>query len=212
MPPVSDSALYDFGRELYFDDYDVIVYCDGSADSEGNAGWAAVYFGRHGKVRPVMENDPKTDYTSQGAEIRAAILGLRYLTEEGVRVLLISDSNYVVRCFNEMWLPRWRRKGWMHKGEERPNRALWETLEAFVELHEVSFRHTPGHEGEPANEHCDMLANYQRARCKRERMVASQRAAVATIRESSDRRKQRKAQRRRDRRVATKRGKSGRGR
>lgn len=153
-------------------DPDVTVWCDGSADHNGNAGWAAVYVGRNGKVREVFHWDADAcPMTNQAAEICAAILALSYLTREGVKVRLITDSNYIVRCFNEGWLDKWRKKGWRHKGAERPNRALWETLESIVAIHKLEFVHVYGHTGVARNERCDMLANYARVKCERERMV-----------------------------------------
>lgn len=102
--------------------------------------------------------------TNQSCEIMAAIIGLRRLRRPA-RVRIVTDSQYVTRCFSEGWLPNWRRKGWMHKGSERPNRELWETLEGLVEMQiECEFEWTRGHVGEPGNELANALANFARLR------------------------------------------------
>jgi ribonuclease HI len=187
---------------IEFGDRDVVVYCDGSADKEGHAGWSACYFGKNGRTRSTFEWQARTDISSQAAELRAAIRALQFLTREGVSVRIVTDSAYVVRCFVEGWIPRWRNKGWLHKGKERPNRALWETLEGFVELHDVEFEHVNGHVGEPGNEHAHMLANYARERCKRERLERGSRDSAAQYRASGAR----------DTYRPSKRGRSGRAR
>lgn len=141
--------------------YDVVIYCDGSAElSDGSGGWAAILLGRRGKRREYKQGRPE-GHTNQTAEIMAAILGLSKLKRDNLRVLIRSDSQYVCKTFSEGWIEDWKRKGWRGKGGgERPNRALWETLESLVVLHKcVDFEHVKGHNGNVENERADVLAN-----------------------------------------------------
>lgn len=98
--------------------------------------------------------------TNQQMEIVACIVALRKIKrgKRRYKVLIRSDSAYVVNCFREGWIENWRRKEWRHKGGERPNRAYWETLESYVALHDVEFEHVKGHAGDKYNERADELA------------------------------------------------------
>lgn len=107
-------------------------------------------------------------HTNQTAELMAAIKALSRLSRKRRwSVLVRSDSAYLVNCFREGWIENWRRKGWRHKGGERPNRTLWETLEALVAFHDVEFEHVKGHSGDTYNERADRLAVAARERAVR---------------------------------------------
>lgn len=99
--------------------------------------------------------------TNQRMELLAVIEALS--TFEGP-VEIVSDSSYVVNCFEQRWWQGWRRRGWRNsKGEPVANRDLWEPLIAEVidrrEPGEVRFRWVKGHNGDPMNEFVDSLAN-----------------------------------------------------
>jgi ribonuclease HI len=164
----------------------IIVYTDGSADLDGYGGAAAVLF--HGErekkvsegFRPgtlgVMWLPPGryAKVTNQQMEIMSCILALSPKTikkrDRRWKVIIRSDSKYVVNCFNEGWIENWRRKNWINKGEERPNRALWETLEALVANFDVEFEWLRGHNGDPGNEAADRLAEWARLQARVEGM------------------------------------------
>lgn len=143
--------------------YDVTIYCDGSADlRDGSGGWAAILIGRRGKRREFYQGKHE-GHTNQTAEIMAAILGLSKLKKDNLRVLVRSDSKYVVETMRNGWIANWERKGWKLKGGERPNRALWETLESLRVLHiRVDWEWVKGHAGDVDNERCDHLASQGR--------------------------------------------------
>lgn len=143
--------------------YDVVIYCDGSADlRDGSGGWACILIGRRGKRREFYQGKHE-GHTNQTAEIMAAILGMSKLKRDNLRVRVISDSEYVVKAFREGWIDNWIRKKWRHKGGERPNREFWETLHSLVVLHErVDFVWVKGHNRDENNERCDALADQGR--------------------------------------------------
>ncbi len=91
-------------------------------------------------------------------EIRAVLEALRALPG---RVVVVSDSTYVVNCFRDRWWEGWLRKGWINS-QRKPvaNRDLWEPLIDAGPLREadVSFRWVKGHSGDPMNDLVDQLA------------------------------------------------------
>jgi ribonuclease HI len=75
-------------------------------------------------------------------------------------ILVMSDSTYVVKCFNDGWWRGWMKRGWKNsKGQPVANRELWEP---FIELvrkrGEVRFDWVKGHSGDPMNDFVDQLA------------------------------------------------------
>jgi len=91
-------------------------------------------------------------------ELMAAIAGLEALTKP-CEVDLYSDSQYLVKAFNDHWLEGWIKKGWKRgKNEPVKNVDLWKRLLEAMKPHKVNFVWVKGHAGHPQNERCDVLA------------------------------------------------------
>lgn len=96
--------------------------------------------------------------TNNRMELLGAIVGLEALLRP-CKVTLLSDSQYLVKAFNEHWIDGWIRKGWKRSANEAVKNAdLWKRLLAAIEPHEVTFVWVKGHAGHPENERCDRLA------------------------------------------------------
>jgi ribonuclease HI len=125
----------------------VAIFTDGSA-WEGEGGVGVVVIGPRSVLRIAEYMPPDTalgPVTNQVAELMAAIVALRELNRP-TRVGLYSDSAYLINCFRQMWIENWRRKGWRKSGGgEVAHRALWETLEALADVHDVEWTHMRGH-------------------------------------------------------------------
>ena len=100
------------------------------------------------------------DTTNNKMALAGAIGVLQLLARKGarLRVLLVSDSEYLVRGVRE-WLPGWISKGWKRKGGTLENLDLWRALEQSLALHETQLAWVRGHNGDPHNERADALAN-----------------------------------------------------
>ncbi len=96
--------------------------------------------------------------TNNRMELMAAIVGFEHLTKP-CEVDVYSDSQYLVKAFNEKWLEGWMKKGWKRgKNEPVKNVDLWKRLLTAMEPHKVEFFWVKGHAGHPQNERCDVLA------------------------------------------------------
>ena len=95
-------------------------------------------------------------------ELLGVITGLSAL-KEPCRVILTTDSKYVVDSVTKGWVYGWKKKGWI-KSDKKPalNVDLWEQLLPLLEIHDVTFNWVKGHAGHPENERCDRLAVEQR--------------------------------------------------
>lgn len=92
----------------------------------------------------------------------AALEALRALIPDGPGgIEVVSDSTYVVKCFNDRWWQGWLRKNWKNsQGKPVANRDLWEPLieVAVGGSPPVSFRWVKGHSGDRWNDRVDELA------------------------------------------------------
>ncbi len=140
----------------------VIIYTDGSArgnpNGPGGYGTRLEYTDTNGNlhVREYSAGYVKT--TNNRMELMAAIAGLEALIKP-CDVDLYSDSQYLVRAFNDHWIDNWIKKGWK-RGKNSPvlNVDLWKRLLKAKEMHNVRFIWVKGHDGNPGNERCDQLA------------------------------------------------------
>lgn len=91
-------------------------------------------------------------------ELMGPIKALRALNQPS-RVVLHTDSRYVVDAVSKGWAKKWRANDWMrNKKEQAVNPDLWAQLLKLLEEHEVEFRWVRGHAGNRENERCDQLA------------------------------------------------------
>ena len=140
-------------------DMDTTVYAfsDGSAiGNPGPGGYGVVLrYGENvkefsqGYVRP----------TNNRMELLGAITALDALKSRQ-RVVLTTDSQYVINGIEKGWAARWQANGWMRNKKERAlNPDMWERLLKACNRHDVRFEWIRGHTGHPENERCDELAN-----------------------------------------------------
>jgi ribonuclease HI len=127
------------------------------ANPGGAGGLIEVRTGSGVQRRDVYLHSPAT--TNNRMALAGAIAALRLLAGKGarMRVLVVSDSEYLVRGMRE-WVPGWIARGWKRKGGEIENLELWKTLVASAKLHEVQWTWVRGHKGHGKNEYANDLA------------------------------------------------------
>lgn len=141
---------------------DVIVYTDGSSSpADGSGGWAALMLNG---VRTKVVSGCASNTTNQRMELMAAIGGLTALKRtRRWKVKIYSDSAYLVNCFHQGWLPKWKANGWRnYRNKPVANQDLWERLEFLTLQFDVEFEHVKGHAGHRLNEQVDRLASEAR--------------------------------------------------
>jgi ribonuclease HI len=140
-----------------------LAFCDGSSLSNpggpGGTGFVVV-----DRVRPALRfggtrwvDDGPLGVTNNRMELRAVLEALHGLPA-GETVEVVSDSRYVVDALSK-WIHGWRRKGWRTAaGGAVLNRDLIEAVDARSRELAVRYRWVRGHDGHPANEIVDELA------------------------------------------------------
>lgn len=139
----------------------VTMYTDGSArGNPGPGGYGTIlkYIDSTGTEHSREYSGGYRMTTNNRMELMAAIVGLEHLIRP-CRVIVYSDSQYLVKAFNEGWITGWIKKGWKRgKNDPVKNVDLWKRLLAAMQPHEVEFCWVKGHNGHPENEKCDYLA------------------------------------------------------
>ncbi|MDH7478667.1 MAG: ribonuclease HI [Syntrophomonadaceae bacterium] len=134
----------------------VEIYTDGACSGNpGPGGWGVILMHR-GREREISGSDEYS--TNQRMELQAAIEGLKALRFP-CRVKLYSDSAYLVNAFQEKWIDRWQRNGWLnYRKEPIENQDLWKQLLELAQKHQVEWIKVEGHTDNPYNNRCDQLA------------------------------------------------------
>lgn len=134
----------------------VVIHTDGACKGNpGPGGWGALLEYAQAK-KELFGGEAMT--TNNRMELMAVIEALKALTRP-CDVLVVTDSQYVQKGV-ESWLSSWKAKSWKTaSGKPVANRDLWETLDAELAKHEVSWEWVRGHQGHDGNERADELAN-----------------------------------------------------
>ena len=135
-------------------EHDVHIYTDGAA--KGNPGR-----GGYGVVMELVGTPHKKEFyegfrytTNNRMELLAVIVGLEKLKNPNMKVLVVSDSKYVVDSVLKKWVFSWEKKGFI--GKKNPD--LWKRFLLVNRKHQVDFKWIKGHNNHPQNERCDELA------------------------------------------------------
>ena len=138
------------------------IYTDGAArgnpDGPGGYGTVLQYVDSKGQLHEHELSQGYVRTTNNRMELMAAIAGLECL-EKPCHVKLYSDSQYLVKAFNDHWIDSWVKKGWKRgKNEPVMNTDLWKRLLKVSEPHTIEYYWVKGHADNPLNERCDALA------------------------------------------------------
>jgi ribonuclease HI len=138
----------------------VECWTDGACSGNpGPGGWAALL--RSGEREKEVSGGERLT-TNNRMEMLAVLGGLR-ACKRRCRVVVHTDSRYVMDAFTKGWLVKWQANGWRRADKEPvKNRELWEDLLAEVARHDVRWQWVRGHAGSVDNERVDALAVAQR--------------------------------------------------
>ena len=144
----------------------ITIHTDGSClGNPGPGGFAAIIQAGDECIITVSGRDPET--TNNRMELMAVIEAMETVNFfDGWKefpVTLHSDSQYVIKAFNEGWISGWTKKGWRTAKGPVKNIGLWKRLLKLVEGRDMRYVWVKGHSGDPMNEACDRLAVEQAA-------------------------------------------------
>ena len=133
---------------------DVIIYTDGS--SRGNPGP-----GGYGIIMEDCKSGFAKEYskgfrhtTNNRMELLAVIDALKMLKKNKLKVLIYTDSKYVVDSVEKKWVFKWKTTNFKNK----KNVDLWLDFLKLFDKNTIKFNWIKGHNNHPQNEKCDKLA------------------------------------------------------
>lgn len=133
---------------------EVVIYSDGACSvEEKRGGFGTILVHKpSGVEKEISEGYSNT--TNNRMELLAVIRGLEAL-KRPCKVLVVTDSKYIVDAVEKGWL-----KSWLSKPDfaKKKNEDLWRRFEEVRGTHSLSFKWVKGHEGHVMNERCDKLA------------------------------------------------------
>jgi len=133
--------------------HEVHIYTDGAA--KGNPGPSG-----YGIIMEMVGTPYKKEFyegfrlsTNNRMELLAVIVGLEKLKTLKTKVLVVSDSKYVIDSVDKRWVFQWEKKNFI--GKKNPD--LWMRFLKAYRNHKVDFQWVKGHNNHPQNERCDEL-------------------------------------------------------
>jgi len=132
---------------------ELVMYTDGSSrGNPGPGGYGTVLFwGGHRKE--LSQGYKRT--TNNRMELMAVIAGLEALKKDGLKITVYSDSQYVVKAWEQGWLKNWIATNF--KGGKK-NKDLWLQFNELAKKNTIRFVWVRGHADNAHNNRCDELA------------------------------------------------------
>lgn len=133
--------------------YQVYIYTDGSClGNPGKGGYGIVMEDpRHNYKKEFAQGYLLT--TNNRMELLAVIVALEKL-KKPAKVLITTDSRYVVDAVTKKWVFNWKKKGF----KDKKNPDLWKRFLKIYHKHTIDFQWVKGHNNHSQNERCDALA------------------------------------------------------
>ncbi len=134
---------------------DKVIYTDGAClGNPGPGGWAWAV------SKSEYDSGFEAQTSNQRMELTAALQAIKRF--ENQKLLIVSDSQYLVRCFKDYWWRKWLSNDWKNS-QRQPvkNQDIWsELIDYYLKAGEgnIEFQWVKGHSGVDMNEFVDFLA------------------------------------------------------
>lgn len=145
------------------------IYTDGSCHKFENRGkgigaWAFIAVeGVNSIYATTSQVGDNTDTTNQRMELLAAAEACAWAEitrSRNQKVIIYSDSAYLINAFNQNWIGGWKARGWVNsQNKEVANKDLWFRLLPYYDNIHYSFVKVKGHDKSVWNIKADELAN-----------------------------------------------------
>ena len=140
------------------------IYTDGSLKKQGQnmtfGGWCFYVIRNDNCIYAKVDSMPNT--TNQRMELQAVVEALKYAQSarrKNEKVIVYSDSAYIINCYEKEWYIAWEYNGWLtSRGESVKNQDLWHEIVPFFDDFWYDFRKVKGHDKCFWNLQCDEMA------------------------------------------------------
>ena len=128
------------------------IYTDGSSKGNPGKGGYGVIIEASNKKLELSQGYKLT--TNNRMELLAVIIGLEAIKKNNQKIIITSDSKYVIDSVEKGWVFNWEKNGF----KKKKNPDLWKRFLEVYRKHEIKFKWIRGHSGHTQNEQCDQLA------------------------------------------------------
>jgi len=170
---------------------DITVYTDGGNRNTGNvqggqvkatdkSAWAyQIEFG----TQTLTGTSGEWGATNNRMEVMALIQALDRLTQldqTEAKILVVTDSKYVLNPIQQHWLAGWKKRGWRRSSGELVNAELWKVVDAQLQnFPHLDFKWVKGHANTSGNNLVDGLLNQTMDQMKPGQPIPTQHATAA---------------------------------
>ena len=140
-----------------------VLYTDGSANVADKSGaWAYAIVDEDGVLVEDCSGFVQPT-TNNRMELQSVLEGLKRFRPD-TPLEVVSDSAYVVNCFNQGWWKKWQRNNWYATSGPVKNVELWQAILAIMKVRTapILWTHVRGHQGNKWNEHVDRMCDKAR--------------------------------------------------
>ena len=143
------------------------IYTDGALKKLGQqstfGGWA--FYALRDGIEIYHRSGSIPMSTNQRMELYAVVEALKYAQQtrqKSEKVIIYSDSAYIINCYLQEWYNKWESNGWRNANKQPvANQDLWMEILPFFDNFWYDFRKVEGHAGDYWNEKCDQLAQLE---------------------------------------------------
>jgi ribonuclease HI len=133
---------------------EIHVYTDGSSRGNPGPGGYGIVMEQKGSnyFKEFSEGFRKT--TNNRMELLAVVEALKKIKKENQKIIIYTDSKYVVNSVEKKWVFAWQKNNF----KKKKNIDLWLEFLKEYKKHSVKLKWIKGHNDHPQNERCDNLA------------------------------------------------------
>lgn len=137
----------------------IIIYTDGACHvHKSKAGGYGAVLKYKDYIKKIHGGERNT--SNNRMELKAVIEALKCIKTTHIPIEIYSDSQLIVRCFQENWYHNWIYNNWNSAKSKVKNPDLWKELISLVENQDdINFYKVKAHAGIELNELADDLAN-----------------------------------------------------
>ncbi len=131
---------------------DIEVYTEGSAKGNPGKGGYGIVIKKNNQHTEISKGFRMT--TNNRMELLAVIVALESIDITDQKIIITSDSKYVIDAITKGWVFNWQKIGF----KKKKNSDLWKRFLCVYPKNKVVFKWVRGHSGHLENERCDTLA------------------------------------------------------
>jgi len=130
----------------------ITIFTDGASRGNPGPGGYGVVLKWNGHRKELADGFRKT--TNNRMELLSVIAALESLKRNSIKVMIYSDSKYVVDSVEKGWVFNWQKTNF----KKKKNGDLWKKFLEIYPKFDIKFHWIKGHNDHPENERCDELA------------------------------------------------------